>query len=400
MKRHRLGWALALCCALAAPAGAQTATPTSTEAQSATPNPILAQTSTPPPAAVVPATDPDFPRGRISGLVFTDLYYNLTGEPAHSYNAAGADTARASIDGAPFANGQPRVIGKDLNGLLIRRIYFQLDNDLSIRYSTRFRLEADSRALTSDTKIGVYVKAAYLQIKDVIPRSSLYIGMTNPPTFENAEEFWGYRSIEKTIADFRGLASSADLGVSAKGFFDDGHRIGYSAMLGTGTGQRPEDNRYKRAYFALPLRPVEDLRIEPYVDYEGGPGNTDRALYKLFAGYEFRRLALGGEILQRVNHVNVGRNRMPFGFSVFGRWKAAEKLAAYARYDRWQPDTRAADRIDSDLYIAGFDWEPYKDIHIMPNVEATQYDARGAAVAPAHHDLQARLTFYYRFAKP
>ena len=75
-------------------------------------------------------------------------------------------------------------------------------------------------------------------------------------------------------------------------------------------------------------------------------------------------------------------------------------LAAYARYDRWQPNTRAANRVDSDLYIAGLDWQPYKDVHVMPNVEATQYRARGTAVAPAHHDVQARLTFYYRFSKP
>ena len=382
MKRSALWLMAMLVLGPAAPGWAQTATP------SQAPNPA------------VTATEPDFPRGRISGLVFTDLYYNITGDPGHSYAGSGADTARASIDGVPFADGQPRVIGKDLNGLLIRRIYFQLDNDLSIRLSTRFRLEADSRALTSDSKIGVYVKAAYLQIKDLVPRGSINVGMTNTPTFENAEEFWAYRSVEKTIADFRGLAGSADLGVSAKGFFDDAHRVGYYAMVGNGTGQRPEDNRYKRAYFALPLRPIEDFRIEPYVDYEAAPGETDRALYKLFAGYEFRRFALGGEILQRVNHVAVGRNRMPFGYSIFGRLRAAEKLQAFARYDRWQPDTRAANRIDSDLYIAGLDWEPYKDVHIMPNVEATQYEARGTAVAPPHHDLQARITFYYRFAKP
>jgi hypothetical protein len=41
---------------------------------------------------------------------------------------------------------------------------------------------------------------------------------------------------------------------------------------------------------------------------------------------------------------------------------------------------RAANRVDSDLYIAGLDWEPLKDVHLMPNVEATQYHARGTAV--------------------
>lgn len=380
MKRIASWFAAALGCALAAP--------------------LAAQTPSNPPPVTVPETAPDFPRGRVSGLVFGDLYYNVTGDPGHSYNASGVDTARTSIDGSTFANGLPRVIGRDLNGFLIRRIYFQVDNDLSIRVATRFRLEADSKELTSGGKIGVYVKAAYVQVKDVVPRGNVIVGMTNTPTFENSDEFWGYRSIEKTIADFRGLASSSDLGVNLKGFVDDGHRIGYSAMLGNGTGQKPEDNRYKRAYFALPLRPLEDLRIEPYVDYEGGPGKADRVLYKLFVGYELRRAAIGAEIVDRVNHVTSGRNREPFGISAFGRVKASDKLAAFARYDRWQPDTRAANRIDSDLYIAGLDWEPFKDVHFMPNVEATGYRARGTAVAPPHHDLQARLTVYYRFSKP
>lgn len=350
--------------------------------------------------AQTPETPPEFPRGRISGLVFGDLYYNVTGDPGHGYNSAGTDTARVSIDGSTFANGQPRVIGRDLNGLLIRRIYFQLDNDLSARVATRFRLEADSKELTSGGKIGVYVKAAYVQVKDILPRGNVIVGMTNTPTFENSDEFWAYRSVEKTIADFRGLASSSDLGVNLKGHFDEGHRIGYSAMLGNGTGQKPEDNRYKRAYFALPLRPVEDLRVEPYVDYEGAPGDADRVLYKLFVGYELRRAAIGAEVVDRLVHVPGDRNREQFGISVFARARASEKLGVFARYDRWQPDTRAADRVDSDLYIAGLDWEPFQDVHFMPNIEATGYRARGAAVAPPHHDLQARLTFYFRFSRP
>src|SRR3954469_20569641 len=76
---------------------------------------------------------PEFPRGGISGLTFADLSYNVVGYP---------DSLQPNIDGA-------RPIGRDLNGIQIRRVYFQLDNDLSVRWSTRFRLEADSKALTS-----------------------------------------------------------------------------------------------------------------------------------------------------------------------------------------------------------------------------------------------------------
>jgi hypothetical protein len=349
-----------------------------------------------PPPPPVTGTEPDFPRGRISGLVFGDLYYNLSGDPTHNYSLAGADsTGKAYIDG----NGVP--ITKDLNGVQIRRVYFQLDNDLSIKYSTRFRLEADSKELTSGGKIGVFVKAAYIQAKDWIPRGNAFLGMATTPTFENSEEFWGYRPIEKTIVDFRGLSPASDLGVLLKGYVDGGHKIGYSGMLGTDTGQRPENNRQKRAYLALPLRPIEDLRIEPYVDYEWirtSAGERDRALYKLFAGYEFKRLALGGEVFKQVIHNPV--HTYPVGYSVFARFAGTAKLHAYARYDKFQPNTKGANRVDQNLYIAGFDWEPYKDVHFMPNIESLQYDARGTATPPSHHDTQARITFYYRFSKP
>ena len=351
-------------------------------------------------AQQVPQTEPDYPRGRISGYLFGDYYYNADGLEKHAYNASGSDSGKAYIDGATSGNGTPNNITKDLNGIAIRRIYFQADNDLSAKYSTRFRLEADGKALTSDGKISVNVKAAYLQAKNVVPRGTFFIGMLTTPIWENSEEFWMYRSIEKTIADFRGIGSAADLGLEMKGFADGGHKIGYSAMFGNGVGQKPEDNRYKKGYFSIPLRPTEDLRIEPYIDYEAAPSNVERITYKVFLGYDTRRGALGVEVLDRVNHGGAAPTKEPFGYSVFGRSKLKPTLSVFARWDRWQADSRLADRIDSDLYIGGIDWEPYKDVHFMPNIEANQYTAKGTAVAPPTNDLQARVTVYYKWTKP
>jgi hypothetical protein len=309
-------------------------------------------------AQQVPSTEPDYPRGRISGLVFGDIYYNVEGDPEHRYNASGADSALTSIDGSTATDGTPRVIGQDLSGLLIRRIYFQADNDLSAKVATRFRLEADSKELTTPgLKISTFVKNAYVQVKNVIPGGGAFIGMLTTPIYETADEVWGYRPIEKSIADFRGLASSSDLGLELKGFVDADHRIGYAAMVGTGTGQRPENNRYKRYYLAFPLRLIEGLTLEPYVDFEDFPGVAERSTYKALAGYEFKRLAIGGEAVSQVRHT-AGVTTEPVGISVFARGKIGTTLAGYARFDRWQPNTRAADRVDSDLYIAGLDWEP------------------------------------------
>lgn len=354
-----------------------------------------------------PPTPPDYPRGRISGYMFGDLYYNMNGDPNHVYSPAGVDAGQVNIDGA-------KPITRDLNGFQLRRIYFQLDNDLSYKYSTRFRIEMDSQALTSNGKIGAFVKNAYLQAKSVIPRGDFFFGMINTPTFLNSEEFWGYRSIEKTIADFRGLASSSDIGVSLNGYADDNHRIGYLAMIGDGSTQKPESDRYKRFYFSLPLR-FGDFRLEPYADYQAvrvnlqpkNPASTDslavnndQLLWKVFAGYAFRRFNLGLEALTQVRHKGPAPSQEPRGISVFANATLTGTLAGFARFDQWQPDHRADNRVDNQLYIAGVDWQPFRDVHIMPNIEASQFVRQGNAVVPPHNDLQTRITFYYRFSRP
>ncbi len=382
----RRAWSLAAALIVATPCAAQTppAAPSGPEAP------------TPPPPLVQPAP-PDFPRGKISGYMFGDYYYNVDGNPTHVYDANGADLGQADIDGK-------NSITKDLNGVQLRRVYFQLDNDLTVRFSTRFRLEADGKSLTSDSKIGVAVKAAYLQARSLLPRADFFFGVLSTPTFENSEDFWQYRAIEKTLVDFRGLVPSADLGVELKGFADPGHHLGYSAMIGDGPGQKTENDRFKRFYLALPLS-FGDLRLEPYADYQpirvtAAAINNDQATYKIFAGYDLHRAAVGVEAVDRVNHEGAGRNQEPRGLSVFARGTASPALGAFARFDFWVPDKRNPNRVDSQLWIAGLDWTPYKDVHVMPNVEATQYSAVGTGVVPAHHDLQARVTFFYKFSGP
>jgi len=339
-------------------------------------------------------TPPDFPRGRISGYVFGDYYYNVVGDPIHRYNAGGSDSAKANIDSSPAQQ-----IGKDLNGFQVRRLYFQLDNDLSIKYSTRFRLEADGKSLTSDGKIGVAVKALYLQVKSAYRRADVFAGILTTPIWENVEEFWGYRSIEKTIADFRGLGSSADLGAEVKGAFDENRKVGYYLMVGNGIGQKPEDNRYKKLYVGFPAK-FGDFRIEPYVDYEYQFGGLEHVTWKGWAGYEFKKGAVGLEAVDRVNHQPTGINKEPFGLSLFGRTAPRPELAFFGRVDLWQPDRRLDNRVDSQFYIAGFDWQPFKDVHFMPNFEYQRFESKGTAVKPAHNEMQARITFYYRYSRP
>jgi hypothetical protein len=128
--------------------------------------------------------------------------------------------------------------------------------------------------------------------------------------------------------------------------------------------------------------------------------NNDQLLWKIFAAYSFRRVNLGLEALSRVYHKGPAPTQEQRGLSVFANGTMTPTLAAFARFDQWEPDHRTSNRVDNQLYIAGVDWQPFKDVHVMPNIEASQYRAKGTAVAPSHNDLQARVTFYYLFSKP
>lgn len=359
------------------------------------------------PITALPQPAPDFPRGRISGYMFGDLYYDLDGDPKHLYDSKGVDQGQSNIDGK-------KNIGRDLTGVQFRRVYFQLDNDLTARVATRFRLEMDGKELTSGGKLAVFVKNAYLQVRSVIPRGDVLFGELSTPTFENSEAFWQYRSVEKTVADFWSVRNSADLGLQLRGWLDGDHHVGYNAMVGDGNGPKPETDRFKTFYFSAPLR-WGDLRLEPYADYQpvridAGKAatsdtvvNNDQATYKVFAGYEFRRWALGLEALSRVSHQAGKPNQEPRALSVFARGTFHPLLAGFARLDEWRTDVRTARRVDTRLWIAGLDWQPVKDVHLMPNVEIAQYVSRGGAVLPAsqaHHDVQARITLYYLFSRP
>jgi len=201
-------------CVAAMPCAAQTPSPSPADSTAVQGTAPAADASSPgisppapaePQAPVAPPSPPDFPRGKISGYVFGDAYFNATGDPTHSYTATGGDAGQTNIDAT-------KPITRDLNGVQLRRVYFQLDNDLSVRYATRLRLETDGKALSSDGKISAFVKNAYFQARSVIPRADFLFGMINTPTWDNAEEFWQYRSIEKPLPDFRGIGTSADIG--------------------------------------------------------------------------------------------------------------------------------------------------------------------------------------------
>jgi hypothetical protein len=346
----------------------------------------------------------------IKGVAFVDYYYNFS-------NHSNAE--------------------KDRNAFTIRRVYFTFENTITPYIKIRFRLESAHGDYGSTSKINPFVKHAYLEWNNLIPNHKLYLGIAETNAFKNSETCWGYRSIEKTIMDLNKISPSADMGIALKG--DLGNVLHHWLTFHNGPGYgSSEVDRYKKIGYALWITPVKGLMIEGYADYENQNPNdlqtasvykyaknyTGSASYntlKGFVGYDHSRLSVGAEVFMRthkesgIQNVVIENDEITsatlsdvnlFGYSIFGSLiTPIPKLKAFLRYDFFDPNTgddvytdfsggQLTGGINDDhtLIIAGLDYIPQGNIHIMPNIIIKSYSQDGK-----DSDLTGRITLYYKF---
>lgn len=337
-----------------------------------------------------------FAQGKLSGLAYFDYSYNV------SRDSLAGSFANAALKGA-----------KADQALQFRRVYFTYDYNISESAVSRFRVEADQSSLTSDGKIGVAVKDAYLKLKNVFGNSDLIFGLQPTPAFDISEGVWGYRSLEKTIMDLRGIVSSRDLAIALRGKFDHDGKFGYWVMLGDGTGNKPETDKYKRYYGHLDWAPTSMVKLNVYADYQAradvaDPYNVNTKVSNStlttggFLGFlpadNFRICAEG--FLQSTSHgFNTGtalKSKSGLGLSLFAVYGLNPDLDAVVRYDLFDPNTNTASKGDSRNYIIGaLAWKLDKNISIMPNVQVETYEKSASKTYDA--SITGRLTVYWKF---
>jgi hypothetical protein len=269
----------------------------------------------------------------------------------------------------------------------------------------------------------VFIKAANLRWKNIVHNNDLVIGQTSTPLFAMmSESVWGYRSIEKTVADMRKYGSSNDLGISWQGKLNDKGDYGYNFMVANGTSQKPENDKYKKFYWELYAKFMDQKIILDFTgDYEASSSSQSKTTVKGFVAYQSDPFTAGVEV---VTQTQKGATRdttegaanaksvdvMPFAFSVFIHGQIIpNKLNYFARYDQYNPDTKFnadinySTKVASDkenFITAGVDWTPVKNVHLMPNIWFDSYSSMKNNVsgkAKNDYDMTARLTFYYIF---
>jgi hypothetical protein len=339
-------------------------------------------------------------QGKFSGYMFGDYFYNVSRD-AH-YTPTSAQTGV-----------------KDLNGFQFRRIYFAYDNDISETFTSRFRLEADQVSNTSDGKFGVAVKDAYLRWKNVFSGSDLIFGLSPTPAFDISEAAWGYRSLEKTIMDLRGIVGSRDLGVALRGKLTEDGMFNYWVMIANNAGQRPEGDKFKRYYLNIQIKPAKNLQITVYGDYASKAEITDpystatpRATVSnsvfttaAFVGYKEPgkfNLGVEGFMASTAHGFNDGtslKSKNGIGLTLYASVNVQDNLALVGRYDLYDPNTDSNSKGDMlNYFLIGLDCKPDKNVSIIPNVQIETYEKSSVPNAPSiGASVTGRVTFYYIF---
>lgn len=357
-------------------------------------------------------TDSTFkPYGKFGGYAFGDFYYK-----------AQADTSGRT--GPNQYSGVP----KGRNAFQFRRIYLGYDYYLHPKFSAQLLMAAEDGkdALKSD-KYAFYIKYANIRWKNILPRTDVIFGQMATPIFsQTSEKTWNYRSIEKTIADRKG-EPSYDLGIAVQGKIDKDENYGYYLMAGNGRGAKPENNNFKRFYGDIHGRFFQKkLMLAAYGGYEGLDKsfgtNHSRITGKVFAGYTLPWFTVGAEyFITGLNRDIIATNEttsaidtlngLTKGTSVFVRGKIqGEKLGFFARMDFFNPDTHFNPAKFSDYHVfstaydigvkerfvvAGLDFLPVKDVHIMPNIWCSSYTNMEGAGKKHGTDLVYRLTVHF-----
>ncbi len=311
-----------------------------------------------------------------------------------------------------FYNASSRSGNKDLNGFQLRRIYITTDYSISDNFSSRFRLEADQGEITNNGKITTMVKDAWLKWKNIFDGSDFIFGISPTPAFDVSEGAWGHRYLEKTIMDLNGIVPSRDLGIDLKGKFDHGGTVKYWLKIGNNSGNSPEVNKYKRFYGSLEFDPSPNFLITVYGDYASYPqvmnSNNESVGNSAFVGAAFLNfkqkgsfsLGLEGYLKsQQNNYLKAGTTSLSsqsgFGVSVWAFVNFSETVQLVGRFDTVDPNTDK-DKDGKSLILAGFQFNPVKNVSVTPNVEVTSYQA-DAPAGMDKSDVTPRVTFYWEF---
>jgi hypothetical protein len=237
------------------------------------------------------------------------------------------------------------------------------------------------------------------------------LGIVSTPTWgHNIEDFWGYRSLEKTPLDLYKLGSSRDFGFGIKGAFDEAKTVNYFFLYGNGASNKGETDKHKKLYGSLAIKPTKGVLIEAYADYEAKPDDKKYYILQGFGGYEDAWGRIGIQWARR--HYEHGDSDYDYDvFSGFAVVKAAKDVDIIGRFDHMRGDGFESSFKGTgisylpfannpgapfNLIIGAISYSPVKNVWLIPNIKYVFYGDPEEGEKPGE-DVYANLTVWYKF---
>jgi hypothetical protein len=326
---------------------------------------------------LTPAPPPATPQAwRISGYMFGDYYY--FGE-----------------------HHDPKYDGQQ--GFWFRRVYLTYDHNLSSKVATRLRLEVNSSGNLTSTANTPYVKDAYLRW-NYRGTHQAWFGIFPTPTFEFIESFWGLRHVEKTPADLYRTDSSRDFGLGLQGAVNQAETVRYSYQFGNESSTNAEVDTGKANRISVGYAKPTGFAVEGFYGYYARPGDTDRSVYQVFAGYRQPKVRAAVQYYRNTRNAANGSDLeldMVSGFGVVDLVR--QKWTAFARVDHFadpNPDAGGIAYLPIDprakytFFLTGVEYYVLPSVRVTPNVETVSYGKLpdGSSIKT---DVVFRTTFYW-----
>jgi hypothetical protein len=222
--------------------------------------------------------------------------------------------------------------------------------------------------------------------------------------YDNVEDFWGYRAMEKTPIDLFKFGNSRDLGIGLKGALDNKKTLTYTLVFGNGSNNKSETDHGKAVYGRLNFQPLPTLFFEIYADYINLGNESSVNIFQAFAGIKGRWGRSGFNF--GVRNSKLGETSSDIKFvSLFGVFKLCQKMEFVARYDRLLDPNPNGSKIDyipmasnakARVLLAGLGWSLNENVKVIPNIKYVFYDAPASGDKP-QADFYAYLTLYFKF---
>ena len=288
------------------------------------------------------------------------------GGPVHA-----DDTPSTSIGGlmlVDLTDVKTQSNGADVDptgyGVDVKRFYIAINHVFDDTWSANFTTDFNYSSSTGETQ--VFAKKAYLQ-QHIADTATLRYGAAEMPWIPYVEGFYGYRFVERALADRLGVGNTVDWGVHFLGHTDS---VSYAVSAVNGNGYKnPSRSKGRDEEARVGFGPVDGLTFALGY-YTGKLGQDTEAVPALntasradFLGvWKAKGLTAGVEYFSADNFsktaVTTAATDKADGYSLFGSYDfPGTAYSVFARYDGAKPSKDLAPDQRDKYWNLGVAWK-------------------------------------------